>query len=154
MKKPRLYIDTSVIGGCFEAVFAVDSLRVIQYAEKGKVHLLVTDTVIDELENAPTPVKELFRAIPRASLTILPLTREIFTLRNAYLDAKILTPASRNDALHVASATFSGADAILSWNFKHIVQLGRMRAYNEVNSKMGYGFLSIITPREVTDETI
>lgn len=150
----RLYIDTSVFGGCFEEQFAADSLRVIQYAEKGKIHLLVSDTVVEELEGAPEPVKGLFRKIPPVSLTVIPITRVIFDLRDAYLAAKILTPIARNDAVHVAAATVSSADAIVSWNFKHIVQLGKMRAYNKVNSDCGYGFLSIITPREVNDETI
>jgi predicted nucleic acid-binding protein len=140
MKKSRLYIDTSVIGGCFEEQFAIDSLRVIQYAEKGKVHLFVSDTVVEELEGAPGPVKEMFQKIPPASLTVLPLTQDILDLRDAYLTSKILTPASRNDAVHVAAATVSGAEAIVSWNFKHIVQLGKMRAYNRVTRIAGTAF--------------
>ena len=67
----------------------------------------------------------------------------------SYLTAGILTPKSRNDATHVAAATIARADAIVSWNFKHIVRLDKMKAYNQVNLMNGYGILTIISPREV-----
>lgn len=49
----------------------------------------------------------------------------------------------------MAVATVARGDAIVSWNFKHIVRLEKIRRYNEVNTSLGYGSLIIITPREV-----
>jgi hypothetical protein len=46
-------------------------------------------------------------------------------------------------------ATVTRADAIVSWNFKHIVRLDKMKAYNQVNLMNGYGILTIISPKEV-----
>jgi hypothetical protein len=66
---------------------------------------------------------------------------------------KILGPKWLDDMTHVAIATVSRADAIVSWNFKHIVRLDKMKAYNQVNILNGYGILTIISPMEVmTDE--
>jgi hypothetical protein len=67
-------------------------------------------------------------------------------LRNAYLAAGILTVRSIDDATHVAAATVARADAIVSRNFRHIVRLDKMRAYNQVSLSNGYGLLSIVTP--------
>jgi len=53
------------------------------------------------------------------------------------------------DASHVAVATVTKTDAIVSWNFKHIVRLDRMKAYNQINQLHGYGVLTIVSPREV-----
>ncbi len=115
----------------------------------GEFTLLISDLVTDELKYAPEKVKNRLKNLPSQSLEILPLTDEVTALRDAYLEARILTPKSKYDAGHVAMATFHQADAIVSWNFKHIVQLGKMRAYNKVNSEMGYRRLEIISPLEL-----
>ena len=70
-------------------------------------------------------------------------------LRDAYLDAGVVGPKWMDDATHVAAATVAQADAIVSWNFKHIVRLDKIKAYNEVNRKMGFGALTILSPKEV-----
>ena len=53
------------------------------------------------------------------------------------------------DALHVALATTTECDLIVSWNFKHIVNYRLIPRYNAVNVLMGYGQLAICTPTEV-----
>ena len=42
-----------------------------------------------------------------------------------------------DDATHVAAATVAKADAVVSWNFKHIVRLDKIKAYNEVEARDG-----------------
>jgi hypothetical protein len=54
-----------------------------------------------------------------------------------------------NDALHVAIATTAGVDAIVSWNFKHIVKLDKIKRYNDINMTRGFQKLTIISPQEV-----
>jgi hypothetical protein len=66
-----------------------------------------------------------------------------------YLFHGILGPGSRSDALHVALATIGRVDVLVSWNFRHIVNLGRIRLFNAVNLEQGYGFIEIRTPKEV-----
>ena len=77
------------------------------------------------------------------------LAPEMIELRNAYLAAGIVGPRFADDATHVAVATAARADATVSWNFKHIVRVDKMRAYNQVNLQMGFGLLSIVSPLEV-----
>ena len=77
---------------------------------------------------------------------------EAETLAEAYLSHGIVGPGSRSDALHVALATMGRVDVLVSWNFKHIVNLGRIRLFNAVNLELGYGLIEIRTPKEVVPD--
>lgn len=149
MKRLRLYLDTSVIGGCLDEEFAVHSKALLKDAILGRCIILLSDLVLEELSGAPEAVRRELNRVPADSIETVPLTPEVKDLRDEYLRKGILTPASKNDATHVALATLARADAIVSWNFRHIVQLGKMRAYNEVNGEQGYGHLDIVSPREL-----
>jgi len=149
MKLLRIYADTSTIGGCFDEEFAQDSLRLIEALQKKQFVLLLSQIVIKELEPAPERVRHLLTTLPTTHIERVEITNEIIELRNAYMDASILGPRWVDDATHVAAATVARTDAIVSWNFKHIVRLDKMKAYNRVNLLQGYGILTIISPTEV-----
>lgn len=70
-------------------------------------------------------------------------------LAEAYINEGALTNKSYNDALHIALATINVADVLASWNFKHIVNINRIRLYNSINLKLGYHMIEIRTPREI-----
>jgi len=149
MKLPRIYADTSVIGGYFDPEFETDSRRLIEGVKQGRCILLLSQVVLDELQLAPTRVRELLATLPSTQVDSVEVTEEVIELRNAYLAASILSTRWRDDATHVATATVAQADAIVSWNFKHIVRLDKMTAYNQINQLHGYGILTIVSPREV-----
>lgn len=149
MRPFRIYMDTSVIGGCLDDEFAADSLRLIECARTRRVVLLVSDVVARELGPAPDAVVAVWRSLPPTAVEDVPVTDEVLTLRDAYLAAGIVGPQRRDDATHVAAATVARADAIVSWNFRHIVRLDKIKAYNQVNLLHGYGMLTILTPKEV-----
>lgn len=149
----RVYTDTSVIGGCYDVEFALESKRLIGMAKRGLLRLLVSEVVLLELEEAPDRVKRVLSELPQKAVETVRIDAEIVELADAYIAAGVITPEWRDDALHVAAATVARADAIVSWNFKHIVRLDKMKAYNQVNLSKGYGILTIVTPEEVlTDE--
>jgi predicted nucleic acid-binding protein len=149
MKPLRVYVDTSVFGGCFDAEFEAESRRFFDLVRAGRVVVMVSPVVLDELREAPPQVRELFQSMPENAVLPVDLTSEIIELRNAYLAAGIVRPRFVDDATHVATATAARADAIVSWNFKHIVRIDKMRAYNQVNLQTGFGLLSIVSPQEV-----
>lgn len=111
--------------------------------------MLLSDLVLAELVNAPQAVQDVLTEIPVQQIEYIPLTVEVLTLRDAYISAGVVNEKSINDAGHVAAATVSRASAIVSWNFKHIVRLGKIRGYNQVNLANGYGILTIISPQGV-----
>lgn len=115
----------------------------------GRVKILVSEVVVRELANAPARVRKLLSSLPVDSVVQVSLTRDVIELRDAYLAPGILDPQWTDDATHVAAATVARADAIVSWKFKHIVRIDKMRAYNQVNLQTGFGLLSIVSPQEV-----
>jgi predicted nucleic acid-binding protein len=115
-----------------------------------KFILLMSDIIVSELINAPQSVKDILLSIPQRVIEVVKITAEVLQLRNAYINEGVVTSKSINDATHVAAATIARAAAIISWNFKHIVRLDKMKGYNQINLLNGYGILTIISPLEVT----
>ena len=150
MKKLRIYLDTSVIGGCLDNEFSIESNKLIEAIKQEQFILLISDIIVNELINAPQAVKDILLSIPKSIIEAVNITPEILQLRDAYINASVITAKSINDATHVAAATVARADAIVSWNFKHIVRLDKMKGYNQIKLLNGYGILTIISPLDVT----
>ena len=149
MHRQRVYVDTSVIGGCQDPEFAAESRALIEMARRGELTLLLSDLLFQELEDAPQEVVAILEDLPADSHVLVTTTEETEILRQQYMAAEILPPASEDDALHVAIATVNNADLILSWNFKHFVHVEKIRRFNAVNLVQGYQSIDIRSPKEV-----
>lgn len=149
MRKQRVYIDTSVIGGCLDALFAVESLQLFDMARKGLVKFVFSDIVLDEMSHALREVQAALEALPDYAYEVVESSFESEALRDAYLEADVVGAASLNDAHHVAIASVERVDMIVSWNFKHIVHLDKIRGFNAVNLQQGYPMIEIRSPREI-----
>jgi hypothetical protein len=122
-RPPRVYADTSVFGGCFDDEFRVESKRLFDEVRLGQFVMVVSDVTLDELELAPEAVRQVLAEIPPEQVEFVNASAESDELRNAYLQAGIVGPASSNDAAHIAIAAVFKVDLVVSWNFKHIVTL-------------------------------
>jgi hypothetical protein len=147
--KQRVYIDTSVIGGCFDAEFEEWSNRLFDEFKFGNRIAVISDMTLDELSDAPKRVQENFNKIPEDHLEIILADAESRELANLYIQEKAVSMKFYEDALHIAISTINQVSVLASWNFKHIVNLDRIRLYNAVNLKNGYSILEIRTPREI-----
>ena len=150
MRKIRVYVDTSVFGGVQDEEFSEASQRFFERVHKGEFVVLLSTVTLRELEKSPDAIKAVWQSLPAELVEILPINDDVQELSEAYLNADILTASSLNDALHVAAATTAGADLILSWNFKHIVNFSRIRGFNSVNISLGYRTMTILSPLEVS----
>jgi len=144
----KVYADTSVFGGVFDKEFSKPSKQFFKDVESGLFHLVTSAIVQAEIESAPKKVRDFFKQNTILA-EIVEISPEILELRQAYLDAKILTIKSLDDAAHVAIASASQCQMIVSWNFKHIVHFDKIPKYNAVNTIKGYGHLDIYSPLEV-----
>ncbi len=147
----RVYADTSVYGGVFDDEFAKSSRAFFNRVRERRFQLVVSVLVEDELAQAPFEVREWFTQF-RADAIVVPVTAEALALRQAYLDAGIVTPRFTDDALHVALATVAGCGLIVSWNFRHIVHYAKVPLYNAVNILQRHAALDIRSPLEVTED--
>lgn len=116
MLRLRIYVDTSVIGGCFDEEFKEDSTRLFEEFVSGEK------------------------------------VEESVALANAYIKEGAVAEKSLSDARHIAIATVERVDTLVSWNFKHIVNIYRIHLLNSVNLKLGYPMLEIRSPKEVLYE--
>jgi hypothetical protein len=145
----NVYADTSVIGGCFDEEFNVWSNALIQEFISGIKRIVISDLTLQELELARAEVREKIREIPEENILGIGINDEAIQLAEAYIIEGALTNKSYNDALHIALATLNNSDVLASWNFKHIVNLERIRLYNSINLRLGYRIIEIRTPREI-----
>jgi hypothetical protein len=150
--RPRIYADTSVLGGCADEEFREDSQRALDSFVAGSFILVLSDLTLRELEPAPEAVIQAVAEIPERHIEMVAVSAETEELADAYVREGAISAAMRADALHIALATVARVDVLVSWNFKHIVNLKRIHAYNAVNLKRGYPLLEIRTPREVPGE--
>jgi predicted nucleic acid-binding protein len=146
-----VYADTSVYGGVYDDEFSAASTRFFNAVRRGAFQLVLSEIVHRELSFAPDPVQDLFKEmLPLALLSTV--SEQAINLQQAYIREGIVTVKSLDDALHVALATVSGCDLIVSWNFKHIVHFQKIPLYNAVNTLNGYNTLMIYSPLEVIED--
>lgn len=150
--RPRVYTDTSVVGGCEDREFQDPSRRLLEAFRRGDMTLVISELTLRELEAAPAGVREALGRIPAELIEVLAVSREAEDLASAYVADGAIGARMRADALHIALATVARVDVLVSWNFKHIVNLTRIHAYNAVNLKRGYPLLEIRTPQEIAED--
>ena len=150
--KQRVYIDTSVIGGYYDDEFKEHSRALFQEFISGKKIAILSDITLAELKRAPKRIQKLVDKLPEKSVENVDMTKEADDLSEMYVTEGIVSKNDFVDAQHIALATTINADVLVSWNFRQIVNLERIRRYNSVNLKMGYHTLEIRTPREVLYE--
>ena len=149
MRVLRIYIDTSVIGGCLDVEFEEASNALLDLARNGAIVLVVSDVLLDELGRAPEEVRSLLVDVSAEHIEPISESDDSRQLRDAYLLAQVVGPGSKIDAHHVALATVARADLIVSWNFRHIVHVDKIRRFNAVNLMEGHTTIDIRSPREV-----
>jgi hypothetical protein len=151
VKRLIVYVDASVVGGCEDPEFRRDSLALWSTFVDGRHTLALSVHTLRELSAAPDAVRGHIVRVPPGNQVVLPDSDEAFELADAYLERGIVGPGSRVDALHIAIATTGRVDVLVSWNFRHIVNLGRIRLYHSVNIERGYPPIEIRTPTEVLE---
>jgi len=147
--KPRLYFDTSVFGGIYDVEFQEVTIELFKMVNSGEIICVFSDLTETELENAPLKVREYFLTLPNEFIERIEVTEEAFDLANQYVKEKVVGETSLDDCRHIATATINKVDFLVSWNFKHIVNVFRIRGYNSINIKNGYIQLDIRSPKDI-----
>ncbi len=149
MKLMRIYIDTSVVGGYFDEEFMEATRIFFSMLRRERFVPLMSDILAEEIGEAPQQVQDLLAEIIQGGVERIQISDEAVDLRDAYLKTGIVTDQYEDDAMHVALATLVRADVIASWNFRHLVNPSRIRAFNGVNTMQGYGSVIILTPADL-----
>ena len=156
-KTKRVYIDTTVVYGAPAKEFSEDSRQFWHAVRNGEIVIIASDVLDKELKRAPDHIRAGFDSLPEspmAQVERVVSTDESETFAERYITESVVDEANIDDCRHIALATLTHADALVSWNFKHIVY--RRAGYNDVNKKLGYPRIKIQTPNQneaTNDET-
>ena len=147
--KQRVYIDTSVVGGYFDEEFKEATVALFQRLENNEIVFVISDLLDLELLAAPIHVREMLHNYTPDKFERVALTEDAVKLADAYIIEKVVGKTSLEDCRHIALATINRVDVLASWNFKHIVNLDRIKGYNSVNLKHGYQMIEIRSPKDL-----
>ncbi|MEK6794024.1 MAG: hypothetical protein AABZ39_04565 [Spirochaetota bacterium] len=157
MRKLKIYLDTSIISN----LFADDRLDWKQTTNElfdavlptGEYEFYLSDVVIREINktNDAALRERMMNAAKNKNITMVHYNEfEVLSLAKQYISEGALPPRSVDDSLHVAIATISGMDILLSWNYRHLSNIERERKLHTVNINEGYTLpLRITNPLEV-----
>jgi len=151
VKKDRIYIDTSIVGGFFDREFEHETKMLFEQLENKEVIFIVSDLLDLELERAPKRVKDLLFRYPNDCFERITFDKEAKELGEKYIQENIVGKTSIEDCYHIAMATIHNVDVLASWNFKHIVNFAKIKGYNAVNIKNGYNLLEIRNPKDLIE---
>lgn len=145
----RIYIDTSVVGGFFDEEFKEATHMLFRRLENREIKFVVSDLLDLELISAPAHVRELLFIYPADFFERVELSEEAMILAKTYIDEKVVGKTSIEDCRHIALAPIYKVDVLASWNFKHIVNLDKIKGYNSVNLRLGYPMIEIRSPKDL-----
>lgn len=149
MKKQRIYLDTSVFGGLFDEEFKEYTEPLFRRIYNNEFDVIFSDVTKDELSSAPEKIRQQAGLLPGNSTEFVKSDIESIKLAKKYIDEGVVGITSYADCLHIALATIHNANILVSWNFKHIVNVIRITGYNAVNLAEGYKQIDIRSPREL-----
>ena len=132
--------------------FEEDSAILFEKVSLGQLICVYSDLTEAEVSKAPERVRMAFYGLTEDHKEKVNVTPEALQLAQTYIEEKVVGQTSLNDCIHIAIATLSKVDILLSWNFRHIVNVYRIRGYNSVNLRLGYSVLEIRSPKDIIND--
>lgn len=150
MRKLKVYLDTSVISHLLqedvpEKMF--DTRQLWKMFKDGKYDVYLSTVTLEEVSDCPDPKRsELIKFLDQIHYTVLDITDEIETVAHKIIDMGILTNKSYDDCQHIAAAVVAECNCIISWNFKHIVNIKTIHGIRAITNLTGYKAIDILSP--------
>lgn len=149
-EKLKVYLDTSVISYLKQedAPEKMEStIKLWALFEMGKYDLYLSTVTLQEIAECPEPKRSLlYQYLSQIDYNIIDVKKIVSDTAQQLIDMKILTPKSYDDCQHIAAAVENGCDCIVSWNFKHIVNIKTIRGVRAITNLKGYKPIEILNP--------
>lgn len=145
----RFYFDTSVFGGIYDSEFEEETTLLFERVALGQIICVYSNLTESEISNAPKRIQIFFQSLKDEHKELIEVTPEALQLGQKYIEENVVGQTSLDDCIHIAVATLSKVDVLVSWNFKHIVNVYRIRGYNSVNLRLGHSTIDIRSPKEI-----
>lgn len=156
MSKLKIYLETTILNFYYADDAPdkkLDTIKLFEEISHGKYEAYASYAVIDEINRASEQIKhKLLSLLNKYDIIILDEENDVDKLADIYVAEGIVPVKYRNDALHIAIATTTGMDIVLSWNYKHIVKRKTILMTNLINAREGYKNIDIYSPSEVIED--
>lgn len=150
MQKLKVYLDTSVISYLYQEDAQEKMQDTLQLWERFKAQqyeVYISDIVINEISGCTEEkLNILMDYLNQIEYHLIITDEDTVGLAEKFIDFRILKQKSFDDCQHIASAILSGCDIIISWNFKHIVNIKTIRGVKVITTLEGYKDLLIFPP--------
>ena len=147
----RFYFDTSVLSGVFDTEFAEHSTILMEKVKLGQIKAVISELAEEEIMKARKEIRDFYKSLTKENIEFVEITKDALLLADTYIAEKVVGKTSKDDCLHIGMATVCKVDLLVSWNFKHIVNIYRIRGYNAVNIKLGFPPLEILSPKDIVE---
>jgi len=155
MRKLKIYLDTTIINFAVserehELVEKEETKALLEKIKQGEIDGVISVLVIKEIDAADEARRSLLKSVIKdLPLEIMEIDEDVKDLADKYIENGIIPKKHEEDAVHIAAATIINADAIVSWNFEHMVKMKTRRGVKAINELNGYRYIDIVEPKEV-----
>ena len=150
MRKLKVYLDTSVISHLLQEDVPekmADTRQLWEMFKAGQYDVYLSTVTLREIEKCSEPKKtQLIDCLNEIQFTTLDITDGVVAMAEKIIDMGILTKKSFDDCQHIGAAVINECDCIISWNFKHIVNIKTIRGVRAITNLEGYKEIDIINP--------
>lgn len=124
-----------------------DTLQLWERFKKQRYEVYISDIVINQISDyTEEKLNILMDYLNQIEYHLIATDEDIVGLAEKFIDFGILKQKSFDDCQHIASAILAGCDIIISWNFKHIVNIKTIRGVKVITTLEGYKDLLIFPP--------
>ena len=150
MQKLKVYLDTSVISYLLQEDTPekmADTRKLWEMFKDGKFDVYLSTVTLREIQKCSEPKKtQLIDRLNEIQFTTLDITDDVMAIAEKIIDMRILTQKSFDDCQHIGAAVINECDCIISWNFKHIVNVKTIRGVRAITNLEGYKMIEIWNP--------
>ena len=147
MRKLKVYLDTSVISHLMQEDVPEKMADTLQLWELFREGVYLSTVTLEEVSACPEPKRGRLREyMGQISYTTLDITGEALSVAQKMIDLEILTSKSYDDCQHIGAAVVNECDCIISWNFKHIVNIKTIHGIRAITNLEGYKNIDILSP--------
>ena len=150
MNKLKVYLDTSVISHLFQEDVPekmTDTRQLWEMFRQEKYDVYLSTVTLEEIEDCPEPKRSnLLNCLEQISYTLVPINNNVSEIAEQIIEMGILTKKSYDDCQHIGAAIISECDCIISWNFKHIVNIKTIRGVRAITNLKGHKPIEILNP--------
>lgn len=150
MRKLKVYLDTSVVSHLLQEDVPekmADTRQLWEMFKDGKYDVYLSTVTLKEIQNCPEPKKtQMIDYLNQIQYITLDITEDVISVANKIIDMGILTQKSFDDCQHIGVAVINECDCIISWNFKHIVNVKTIRGVRAITNLEGYIMIEIWNP--------